>query len=435
MQWLLIFMLASGPFCHAERVLAGTDETLMPDRNASTMTDTVSSTKVESPPPKQPLFQTVAEMGIIDSTGASFAEKLAVGSCTNRVVWAKTTRPRLGAGAYAEIFEVAKFDPKTNAWTSEPNYALKVASTSKGGKPLSPEKIEEEKKNVDAEANLLAKMHESYKRSGKGDLCPNVVPMLSNYPCVYNSKTKTVEMLSGAYVTIKMSGDLQSWQKKRIDPATCPGRGGKDIYREQLLNGLKCVHEHGKIAHHDLKADNVLYEGLKNNCPETLYIADFGLSEPLDRHTSSFSHQWIAKSGHLVEDVMAGGSSNLGIKVFQKKYIYSVFEDIAYKRGTKQVVQNRHAFKGTRKSEEYMEYQKFQDCCTSRLVDDKTPIKVETVEDGYTVVKGIDYCGLIAMVYDVFNWGIYVPGYETKEKLNCGPMENSRSVKYDGSDR
>jgi len=429
-QWLLLLLLASGPFCHAERLVDS-------DRNTSGITDTPSATKLESPPPKQPLFKTLAEMGI-NSNGASLAEELVIeGSCSNRHVWARTPKAMLGEGAYAEIFEVAQFDPVREQWKTGPDYALKVAKTVKDGKQMTAEKIEQEKKNVNAEADLLSTIHNNYKLAGKGDLCPNVVPMLARKPCVYNQQTKRVESLSGAYVTIKMTGDLLSWKRKRLDPARCRGRGGKDVYREQLLNGLNCVHEYGKMAHHDLKEDNVLYDTVNaDKCPENLYIADFGLSEPLGRETGSFDHKWLTKSGHLVEDVIAGASSNLDIKLFKQKYVYTVFQDVEYKRGTKQVVQNPHrAVMGTRESGAYKTYDEFQACCTTRLVDRTKPIIVETVEDGYTVDRRIDYCSLLYMVDSVFNWGVLIPNYDSEETMNCGKMGNDRVETYTGKNR
>merc|ERR1719297_719736 len=107
-----------------------------------------------------------------------------------------------------------------------------------------------------------------------------------------------------------MGGDLLDW--KEANAVTCSDR--KDALNKQLLTGLNCLHKYGKIIHDDLKHDNVLYDKLSGGCPENLFIADFGLSEPLGEVARVFKAKDLRRSVHLVTDIFETGSSNLGIQ-------------------------------------------------------------------------------------------------------------------------
>jgi len=359
---------------------------------------------------KQPLSKTVAKMFKIE--GTSVTETAAgAGSCQSRNIWTKTNPKPLGNGDHAEVFEVAKYDAENHRWIGK--YAMKVALN------------DNENKEVVAEATLLESIHDNYKKAGKGELCPNVVPVYDKEPCLYDPSTKQTHTTPGAYISKKFEGDLENWLDEH-DMKQCRGRQGKDVYREQLLRGLNCAHQYGHVAHTDIKADNYLYNKLSSDdgCPDQIYLADFGLAEELGEVTTFFGENGLRESQHRVTDIIKGGADNLNIRVF-KDFMYKVvFED--YESNEKIKEKDRKTAKRGLRRVDYP---------TSRLVDDKADLVENTQAVGYKVSELIDYCGLIMMCNTDFGWRMPIPGYTTKESLNCGGMGRGRERVYTGADR
>lgn len=382
-----------------------------------------------SPVKKQPLAKTVAEMFTHLGTSAIETEATA-GSCETGTRWVKVQDMAIGAGSNAEIFEIRKISQDGTR-----KFALKVAFDSNGV---------EGKKEVLAEADLLANIHNSYRLAGKGDQCPNLVPMFEKEPCVCNANLKGCKVIEGSYVTIRMSGDLDKWVYKqggtsKLQGSQCRARNGKDVWRQQLLTGLDCLHTYGKFAHQDLKADNVLYDGLNSadDCPNELYIADLGLSEPLGKRVGFFDPPYYSKSNHLVADVWEQGPDNLGIKTtFMVKY-QKVYVDFASNEVQK--------FNLLSSNPRFVAKTGWREAgvTTSRMLF--TPATFEMREKhGYVVSELIDYCSLINLVQRDLDYGVLVPGYdtdETKSKLDCGMMgmhhdrKKGRTHHFTGRDR
>mmetsp|Transcript_98343 Transcript_98343/g.194920 ORF Transcript_98343/g.194920 Transcript_98343/m.194920 type:complete len:420 (-) Transcript_98343:88-1347(-) len=411
---LLLLLLAvpdHGRLCRAGRVSVDFKDALQPEQAGDTVG--VITQGPWSPVKKYPLAKTVAEMFNNLDTSATETDASA-GSCEGRTLWVKVQDEAIGAGANAEVFEIRK--QSSQGGTNK--YALKVAFASKGVAG---------KKEVLAEADLLANIHNNYRLAEKGDQCPNVVPMYEKQPCVCDAKFKVCKVVEGAYVTIKMSGDLDKWiykkgGKSKLLNSQCRERNGKDVWRQQLLTGLDCLHTYGKVAHQDLKADNVLYDGLNSadHCPNELYIADLGLSETLGKETGFFDPPDYLRSNHLVADVWEKGPNVLGIKVKTRVKYQKVYEDFARKvTGWREV-----------------------GVPTSRMIF--TPATFEYRErPGYVVSKLIDYCSLINLMHRDLGYGVLVPGYdtdETKSNLDCGMMgmerhKKTREEHFTGRDR
>lgn len=324
---------------------------------------------------KQPLAKTVAEM--FNTEGTSIAETAAgVGNCQSKGFCWEITGDRLGQGQHAEVFEVKKWDIKKGGYI-EGGFALKVAK----GDPNDVQN--DDVAEVEAEAKLVDSIHSNYGNAiGQPSAqCPNVVPVYDKQPCLCQVNKQRLAQIPirrrGAYVTKKMGGDLFHWvYKDGNSPSKCRGRGGREVYRDQLLAGLHCTHKYGKVAHHDIKSDNVLYDKLSNDdgCPDQLYIADFGLAEPLGKITTFFPPRGLQTSLHRVTDCIEGGASNLDIHVYNQQ---------------KELV-------------------------------------------GYTVSKRIDYCGLIFMCWRDLGWGIKIPDYPF---FNCGGMGTGRKEQFTSEGR
>ncbi|CAE8617748.1 unnamed protein product, partial [Polarella glacialis] len=95
--------------------------------------------------------------------------------------------------------------------------------------------------------------------------CRHVLHVGDTRPCVDG------EELRGAFVMVKMAGDLNKWLR----------------LAKQLADGLQCLHSAGYVQG-DFLAQNVFYEALDDmKCPSGLRVADFGLSVPIgaDRHS------------------------------------------------------------------------------------------------------------------------------------------------------
>jgi len=369
----------------------------------------------KSPTPKQPLAQTVAE--ILKEEGASLAEvKASAGSCHNRDIWYKGKF--LGSGNYANVFELTKKDHVQKV------YALKVG---KEDKPRA-------KEEVIAEAELLARIHGNHESAGLGHQCPNVVPVYEIEPCMYNATSKTITVMEGSYVTAKMDGDLANWIDEKggaskLQKQQCRGRNGRDVWRQQLLKGLECAHVHGKVAHSDFKADNLLYDKLNalDGCPNELYLADFGLSEPLGKTADFFSAKDYFGSSHLVSNCWEQGPPTLNLNVATLVTLKKVYED--YSSNDKLTVALRRAARtGWREL----------DAPTSRLLVEPKDFKIVEELSGYTVSENIDFCSLICLVNKEFGWAMFVPGYHTpatESQLNCGMMDYERQRHFTGVDR
>lgn len=398
-RWLLLLLLAANVHDHA------------------CCAERVGYSSLSQPPTvgKQPLSKTVAKMLKIE--GTSVTETAAgAGSCQSRNIWAKTNPKPFANGGHAEVFEVAKYDAENRQWTGK--YVLKVALD------------DSENEEVVAEATLLESIHSNYKKdkknAGKGDLCPNVVPVYDKEPCLYDTSTKQIHRTPGAYITKKFEGDLENWLDEHDKMKQCRGRQGKDVYREQLLRGLNCAHQYGHVAHHDIKPDNYLYDKLssEDGCPDQIYLADFGLAEPLGDVTTFFGQEGLKESVHRVTDAIKGGDDNLHIRVLKDFTYKVVFEDYASTEKIKEK-DRKTAKRGLRGVDQP----------TSRLVDDRADLVVETHAVGYKVSEKIDYCGLIKMCNTDFGWRMPIPGYTTKESLNCGGMGSGRKRVYTGADR
>lgn len=440
MQWLPFLWLAaltSGPLCHADRIITDTERKPETEQHESTTSNANPTEKLESPKPKQHLFETVDEMlngsdvAIIDnvktasSEGTSLAEMLAdVRSCAGRSVWVRTDTPMLGKGAYAEIFEVGFLDiqnsqlqnPPYHLHIVHPHFALKVASNEKDGKPLTPEEYEDAKKDVDAEANILATIHGNYRAAGNSDLCPNVVPLISNRPCFFDENINKVRMLEGAYVTKKMGGDLFGW--KKANAVTCSDRS--HILNNQLLTGLNCLHNYGQIVHDDLKHDNVLYDKLSGGCPENLFIADFGLSEPLGKVTDAFNAKDIRRSVHLVTDIFETGASNLDIQrnIQSTRVAEVVLGTDETTRFYASTAEKALIPVGPYESKEQLQNE------FTEVIDNVKHIMMATE---YLVDKRIDYCSLIHMLWTTFGWGVKIPSFD-RHNLKCGKMGRYKGI-------
>lgn len=436
-QWLPLLLLAAlsnCPLCHAERDALEVD----------TVTQTPPPQEdghgsPESPKQKQPLYKTVAEVAEMlhgnNSGKTSFAEASTIeGSCAGTIVWGISSG-MVGEGAYAEIFEVQMYDEiMRNFKTGVPQkYVLKIAKTKtdRDGNTMSEEDIVRAMKDVDAEAELLSLIHAEYQKKENENRCPNVVPVIAQHPCLYNTDLQISQPVSGAYITMKMAGDLEKWSKKySVDP--CRSKIEQD-YHVQLMTGLDCLHEYAKIAHQDLKDDNILYDELdSNNCPQNLYIADLGLSEPIGKRARFFDRTSMANSYHLITDQFGVEKSNLGIQWYETGQYVKVWEEYDYANNKGKILP-WNAVVGYRKLITSLD--KMQDK-TSRLIDQQAGVQYLTLPGGYTVDKRTDYCSFIYMYDSTFKKvKVKISDYDTPEKLTCGPMGKFRLTVYTGLDR
>jgi len=222
-----------------------------------------------------------------------------------------TTGSCLGRGSNGQVIQVT-----SNNTNQSQQYAIKMSIL---GNRTSTQEIDNEATIMQATTAFL--------RTGRHPECQHVAPVLDSRPCLDG-----VLMLTGAYVTLKMEMDLQTWyedyaQGNRVVRKRCQG-----TIARQLAAGLSCLHTAGThgFMHGDFKTDNVLVESIdpKTRCPQGLRLIDFGLSHQLGSAVSKYREEFFDSAGHLPDTMFEGAPDTLNLTVESDPDMFYASSDV-----------------------------------------------------------------------------------------------------------
>jgi hypothetical protein len=177
---------------------------------------------------------------------------------------------KIKEGSYGQVWPVAEpsHDNATEA------YAIKFPVSYDYVAQNKPDKVD--CKDIRTEAKMMREIAKSLEHLP--DECANTVMLVKDgHPCLDGSP------VPGSYVMEKMDGDLDSWRKKYAHKPGVETKCMPEITRKVML-AIDCFHR-GDWVHADIKLANILYKGLKDDCPQDLRLADFGMSGRKDTAT------------------------------------------------------------------------------------------------------------------------------------------------------